>query len=132
MSNFDNRHHFSRQSGTMGRGEAPIITDVAHESSDYDGEISDIQDDAHSFAENAMASTISNLESILRPVSNIKRSLIAAFDVKNMGYRNCPQCDEDLYRNFSISRVAPSIRLVAEIRRPTPYPYVSKHAGCDH
>jgi hypothetical protein len=108
----------------MGRG--------ANDSSDSDEEISDIPKNARFFAEKSMVSTMFSLKSIFRPVSSIKMSLTVTFDAKNVGYRNCPQYNKDPYRNFSISRVAPSIRPVAGIWRPIPYPYMSKHAGCDH
>jgi hypothetical protein len=81
----------------MGHGEAPIITDDANDSSDSAEEIRDVPEDAHS-----SASAIFNLESILRPVSSIKKSLFVTLDVQNVGYRNCPQYDVDPYRNFSI------------------------------
>jgi hypothetical protein len=110
----------------MGHGDAQIITDEANNSSDYAEGGSDIPDDAHHYAGNAMPSTISNLKSILRPVSNITKSLSVTFDVKNAGCRNCPRYVKDPYRNFSISRVAPSTRPIADYWRPTRCPYMSR------
>jgi hypothetical protein len=58
MPNLDNGDHISGRSRMMGHCEAPITTDETNDSSDYDEEISDIPEDAQSFAGNAMASAI--------------------------------------------------------------------------
>jgi hypothetical protein len=61
MPMFDNRDHISGKSNVMGHGNAPIVTDEANDSSDYDEVSGDIPEDAPRHAENAMPSTISIL-----------------------------------------------------------------------
>jgi hypothetical protein len=82
----DNGGHISGENEMMGSWRS-----AGNFRRGYDEGDSDVPDEACHYAENAMPSTIFNLEFSLRPASSIKKSLVVKFDVKRVGYRKRPQ-----------------------------------------